>query len=352
MMGSNTTGDTGSTMRAAVLRSIGSPLMIEQIPVPQPGRGEVLIKVIACGVCHSDVHAVDGDWAVLPTLPLIPGHEITGTIVALGDAVDRYRVGEMVGVPWMYSSCGLCELCLAGMETICLAAESTGYSKPGGFAEYVVAPAAFIGRLPVGTDPFTMAPILCAGVTTYRALKRTAARPGQWVAIVGVGGLGHIAVQYASAMGLRVVGIDVSDDRLALASRLGAEIVVNSAAVDAISAIQDATGGVHAALVTATASAAFEQAVAMLRPAGTVCYIGMPGRESDLIRTSIAALIYGELTIRGSSVGTRSDLAEAIAFAASGHVTSTITVVDLADVNDALNDLRLGRTVGRTVLRL
>jgi alcohol dehydrogenase, propanol-preferring len=339
-------------MRAAVLRSIGSPLAIEDVLTPTAGRGELLIKVIACGVCHSDVHAVDGDWTPLPSLPLIPGHEVTGTVAAVGDDVSGFAVGELVGVPWMYSSCGTCELCLAGMETICLAAESTGYSKPGGFAEYLVAPAAFVGRLPDGCDPYAIAPILCAGVTTYRGLKRTGARPGQWVAVVGVGGLGHIAVQYARAMGLRVIAIDVADDKLALASSLGAEHVVNSREVDAAASVQALVGGAQAALVTATAPAAFEQAVGMLRPAGTVCYIGMPGGESDLIRTSIASLIYGELTIRGSSVGTRIDLAEAIAFAASGQVTSTINVVDLAEVNTALSDLRAGRTVGRTVLRI
>jgi alcohol dehydrogenase, propanol-preferring len=339
-------------MRAAVLRSIGSPLVIEDVPTPTPSRGELLVKVIACGVCHSDVHAVDGDWDPLPTLPLIPGHEVTGTVAAIGETVVGFAVGDLVGVPWMYSSCGTCELCLAGMETICLSAESTGYSKPGGFAEFLVAPAAYVGRLPDGCDPYAMAPILCAGVTTYRGLKRTGARPGQWVALVGVGGLGHIAVQYAKAMGLRVIAVDVADDKLALATSLGADYVVNSRSADAAASVQALIGGAHGALVTATAPAAFEQAVGMLRPAGTVCYIGMPGGESDLIRTSIASLIYGELTVRGSSVGTRIDLAEAIAFAASGQVTSTINVVDLTDVNVALDDLRAGRTVGRTVLRI
>jgi alcohol dehydrogenase, propanol-preferring len=339
-------------MRAAILRQIGERLAIEEVPTPTPQRGELLIKVIACGVCHSDVHAIDGDWTPLPNLPLIPGHEVTGTVASVGDGVEGFSVGDLVGVPWMFSSCGQCEWCLSGMETICPAAEATGYSKPGGYAEFVAAPAAYVGRLPDGCDPYTLAPILCAGVTTYRGLKRTGARPGQWIAIIGIGGLGHIAVQYARAMGLRVVAVDVDDSKLALASTHGAEILVNGRNADPVAAVQAATGGVHAALVTATAPVAFEQSIGMLRPAGTVCFIGLPGGESDQIRTSIASLVNAELTVRGSNVGTRVDLTEAIAFAASGLVTSEVSFVELDDINDALEDLRSGRTVGRTVLRL
>ena len=210
------------TMKAAVLHQLKTPLTIEQVPIPEPGHGELLIKVTACGVCHSDLHAVDGDWTPPPVIPLIPGHEVAGTVAKLGPGVTGFKPGDAVGVPWLYSACGHCEFCLAGMETICKQAEATGYTKPGGYAEYLVAPAAFVGRLPQGTDPYAMAPILCAGVTTYRGLKRTGARPGQWVAVVGIGGLGHIAIQYARAMGLRVAAVDVSEDKLELARSLGA----------------------------------------------------------------------------------------------------------------------------------
>ncbi len=220
-----TTSGRDGTMTAAVLHELGGGLEIERIPIPQPGYGDILIKVIACGVCHSDLHAVDGDWDPPPTLPLIPGHEVTGRVVGVGLGVDEFPVGSLVGVPWMYSSCGRCEVCLAGMETICPVTESTGYSKPGGYAEYLVAPAAFVATLPETVDPVAIAPILCAGVTTYRGLKRTGARPGQWVAIVGIGGLGHLAVQYAVAMGLRVVAVDVAADKLELARSQGASVV-------------------------------------------------------------------------------------------------------------------------------
>ena len=338
------------TMKAAVLHELKTPLKIERVPVPEPGHGDLLIKVTACGVCHSDLHAVDGDWTPPPVIPLIPGHEVAGKVAKIGPGVTGFKVGDEVGVPWLYSSCGHCEFCLAGMETICKSAEATGYTKPGGYAEYLVAPAAFVGRLPEGTDPYAMAPILCAGVTTYRGLKRTGARPGQWVAIVGIGGLGHIAIQYARAMGLRVAAVDVSNEKLELAKSLGAELVVNGAETDPVAAIQDKIGGTHAAVVTAVASRAFEQAVLMLRPGGTVAYIGLPGGKSDEIRASISAITNWELSVRGSNVGTRQDLNEAVAFAANGLVKATIRTVELEEINAVLEEMRKGRIVGRVVL--
>jgi propanol-preferring alcohol dehydrogenase len=340
------------TMKAAVLHALREPLRIERVPVPDPGHGDLLIKVTACGVCHSDLHAVDGDWTPAPVLPLIPGHEVAGKVAKLGPGVTGFSVGDEVGVPWMYSSCGQCEFCLAGMETICKSGEATGYTKPGGYAEYMVAPAAFVGRLPQGTDPYAMAPILCAGVTTYRGLKRTMARPGQWVAIVGIGGLGHIAIQYARAMGLRVAAVDVSNEKLALAKSLGAEVIVNGAETDPVAAIQEKIGGTHAAVVTAVASKAFEQAILMLRPGGTVAYIGLPGGKSDEIRASISAITNWELSVRGSNVGTRQDLNEAVAFAANGLVKATIRTVEIEEINAVLDEMRKGRIVGRVVLRM
>lgn len=340
------------TMKAAVLHELKTPLKIERVPVPEPGHGDLLIKVTACGVCHSDLHAVDGDWTPLPVIPLIPGHEVAGRVARVGPGVTGFKVGDEVGVPWLYSSCGQCEFCLAGMETICKSAEATGYTKPGGYAEYLVAPAAYVGRLPEGTDHYAMAPILCAGVTTYRGLKRTGARPGQWVAVVGIGGLGHIAIQYARAMGLRVAAVDVSNEKLELAKSLGAEIVVNGAETDPAAFIQDKIGGTHAAVVTAVASKAFEQAVLMLRPGGTVAYIGLPGGKSDEIRASISAITNWELSVRGSNVGTRQDLNEAVAFAANGLVKATIRTAELEQINEVLDEMRKGKIVGRVVLRL
>jgi propanol-preferring alcohol dehydrogenase len=238
------------------------------------------------------------------------------------------------------------------METICKSGEATGYSKPGGYAEYMIAPAAYVASLPADADLYGLAPILCAGVTTYRGLKRTGARPGQWIAILGIGGLGHIAVQYARAMGLRVAAIDIASDKLALAQSLGAEIMVNAKDEDPISAIQSRIGGAHGAIVTAVATKAFEQAILMLRPAGTVAYIGLPGGKSDEIRTSIAAITNWELSIRGSNVGTRYDLREAVSFATNGQVRATIRTAPLSAINAVLDEMKRGGIVGRVVLDL
>lgn len=338
------------TMKAAIQRKAGTPLKIEKLPIPQAGPGEILIKVTACGVCHSDLHAIDGDWTPGPALPLIPGHEVTGHVAAIGTGVKGFRLGDAVGVPWMYSACGQCEFCQAGMETICKSGEATGYSKPGGYAEFMVAEAKFVARLPKSADLYALAPILCAGVTTYRGLKRTKTRPGQWMAVIGIGGLGHIAVQYAVAMGMRVVAVDVDDVKLKLARKLGAEMTVNARKVDPVAEIQAKIGGTHGAVVTAVATQAFEQAIGMLRPAGTVAYIGLPGGKADQIRASISAITNWELTVTGSNVGTRLDLNEAVAFALNGLVKAKIRKAPLTQVNKIFNDMRKGKIVGRMVL--
>jgi propanol-preferring alcohol dehydrogenase len=337
-------------MKAAVLHKVRQKLKIETVPIPEPAHGEILIKVVACGVCHSDLHAVDGDWNPGPVLPLIPGHEVAGTVAGLGTGVAGFKVGQRVGVPWMFSACGVCEFCLAGMETICPKGEATGYSKPGGYAEYMVAPAAFVAKLSTRIDMHEMAPILCAGVTTYRGLKRTNTRPGQWVTIVGIGGLGHIAVQYARAMGMRVAAVDVSEEKLKLAKRLGAEFVADASKDDPAKLIQEKLGGTHGAIVTAVATRAFEQSIRMLRPGGTVSYIGLPGGKADEIRTSISAITNWELSVRGSNVGTRLDLNEAVAFATNGLVRAKIEKQPLKAVNSIFERMRRGKIVGRVVL--
>lgn len=338
------------TMRAAIQREAGAPLAIETVKRPAPGAGEVLIKVAACGVCHSDLHAVDGDWTPAPNYPLIPGHEVIGRVAAQGPGVSAPALGALVGVPWMYSACGRCRYCLAGMESICPSAEATGYTKPGGYAEYMIAPAEFVARLPDDADIVPLAPILCAGVTTYRGLKRSGARPGEWIAILGIGGLGHVAVQYARAMGLRVAAIDVDPDKLDLARTLGAEVTLDARAEDPVATLQARLGGVQAALVTAVATRAFEQAVAMLAPAGTAVYVGLPGGSADEVRLSIGAVANWERTVRGSNIGTRLDLAEAVDFAIRGLVEARVTTARLEDAPSVLDAMRAGRVLGRTVL--
>lgn len=339
-----------STMRAAVVTEFGKPLTIQEVPIPEPGPGEVLVKVMACGVCHTDLHAAEGDWPVRPTLPFIPGHEAAGIVAKLGPGVTNLREGDAVGVAWLHDACLHCEYCETGWETLCEQQHNTGYSCNGGFAEYVIAAAAFAARLPRDVDFTVIAPILCAGVTTYKGLKETEARPGEWVVVSGVGGLGHVGLQYAKAMGLKVVAVDVSADKLRLANELGADLAVDAGSGTAIEEVVEATGGgAHGVLVTAVSPPAFAQAIGMTRRRGTVSLVGLPPGHFP---TPIFDVVLKRITIRGSIVGTRRDLDEAIAFAADGKVNATIRTAPLEEINDIFAKLKEGRVDGRMVLDL
>jgi len=336
-------------MRAAVAHKFGAPLTVKEVPVPDPGPGQVLVRVVASGVCHTDLHAADGDWPVKPKLPFIPGHEGVGYVAALGAGVTSLREGDAVGVPWLHSACGECEYCLTGWETLCPRQQNTGYSVDGGFAEYLLAPAAYVGRLPDRVDFIQAAPILCAGVTTYKGLKETDTKPGDWVVISGVGGLGHLAVQYAKAMGLHVAAVDVADEKLELARELGAELTVNCASEDPAEKIQEETGGAHGVLITAVSPPAFRQGLGMLRRGGTCVLIGLPPGDFP---APIFDVVLKRLTVRGSIVGTRMDLQEALQFAAEGKVRSTVEAQPLEAVNEVFDRLRRGEVRGRVVLQL
>ena len=337
-------------MKAAVVHAFGKPLAIEEVPIPAPGLGEVLVKIVATGVCHTDVHAADGDWPVKPTPPFIPGHEGAGIVAALGAGVTNLKEGDPVGIAWLHDACGLCEYCITGWETLCAAQHNSGYSVNGSFAEYAIGAAAYVARLPESPDFAALAPILCAGVTTYKGLKETEARPGEWVAISGIGGLGHIAVQYAKAMGLHVVALDVTDDKLALARNAGADVTVNARSPDAVAQVLQATeGGAHGVLVTAVSPPAFGQALRFARRRGTVSLVGLPPGEFP---TPIFDVVLKRITIRGSIVGTREDLAEAIAFATEGKVHSHINLAQLEDINRIVSDLKKGDVDGRMVIAM
>ena len=209
------------TMKAAVVHEYGKPLAIEEVPVPEVRPGRILVKVEACGVCHTDLHAAEGDWPVKPPLPFIPGHEGAGTVAKVGPGVTSVKEGDRVGVPWLHTACGHCEYCMTGWETLCDGQQNTGYSVNGGFAEYVLADPDYVGHLPDGLDFAAAAPVLCAGITVYKGLKMTDTKPGDWVVVSGIGGLGHMAVQYAKAMGLHVIAVDISPEKLDLARSLG-----------------------------------------------------------------------------------------------------------------------------------
>jgi alcohol dehydrogenase, propanol-preferring len=338
------------TMQAAVVRAFGKPLTIEEVPIPTPGPGEVLVKIAATGVCHTDLHAADGDWPVKPTPPFIPGHEGAGVVAALGPGVTNLKEGDPVGIAWLHDACGTCEYCITGWETLCPAQRNSGYSVNGSFAEYAIGASGYVGRLPERPDFAALAPILCAGVTTYKGLKETEARPGEWVAISGIGGLGHIAVQYAKAMGLHVVALDVTDEKLALARQLGADVALNAKSPDLISQVMKATGGgAHGVLVTAVSPAAFAQALLLARSRGTVSLVGLPPGD---FATPIFDVVLKRITIRGSIVGTRNDLAEALAFAAEGKVRSHNHLAKLKDINGVFSDLKAGAVDGRIVMTM
>jgi propanol-preferring alcohol dehydrogenase len=337
-------------MKAAVVHAFGQPLTIEDVPVPTPGPGEVLVKIVATGVCHTDLHAADGDWPVKPTPPFIPGHEGAGIVVALGAGVTRLKEGDPVGIAWLHDACGGCEHCMTGWETLCEAQHDSGYSVNGTFAEYAIGTADYVGRLPNRPDFAALAPILCAGVTTYKGIKETEARPGEWLAISGIGGLGHVAIQYAKAMGLHVVALDVTEEKLALARSLGAELAINARAPDAAEQVVKQTGGgAHGVLVTAVSPPAFSQALHLVRRHGTVSLVGLPPGEFP---TPIFDVVLKRITIRGSIVGTRKDLAEALAFAAEGKVRAHIHQARLEDINTIFADLKAGKIDGRMVVNL
>jgi propanol-preferring alcohol dehydrogenase len=337
-------------MKAAVVRTFGKPLTIEEVPIPTPKRGEVLVKVIATGVCHTDLHAADGDWPAKPPLPFVPGHEGVGVIAAVGPDVDGLKEGDAVGIAWLHDACTQCEFCMTGWDSLCRHQRTSGYTVNGSFAEYAIGRAPYVGRLPPKTDFAEMAPILCAGVTTYKGIKETEAKPGEWIAISGIGGLGQLAIQYAKAMGLHVAALDVTEDKLALARASGADVAVNAKSPEAAASIVKETGGgAHGVLVTAVSPAAFGQALKLVRRKGTVALVGLPPGE---FATSIFNLVMNRITIRGSIVGGRQDLAEAIAFAAEGKVRARIHRSKLEHINQVFGDLKAGKVDGRMVLMM
>jgi len=338
---------TENTMRAAVVHQLGSPLTIDEIELPKPDHGQALVKLETSGVCHTDLHAAHGDWPVKPTPPFIPGHEGYGTVVALGAGVEDLEVGDKIGNAWLWSACGRCEYCRTGWETLCEDQRNGGYTVDGSFGSYMLVDAAYAARIPDGVDPVEVAPILCAGVTVYKGLKVTDTRPGQWVAISGIGGLGHVAVQYAIAMGLRVVAIDIDDAKLALATRLGAEVVVDARTADVVAEVQKATGGVHGVLVTAVHPKAFGQAIGLARRGGTIVFVGLPPGDFP---ASIFDIVLKGLTIRGSIVGTRQDMVEAIDFFARGLIHPVVHTAGLEQINDVFADMEQGRIDGRVVI--
>jgi propanol-preferring alcohol dehydrogenase len=335
-------------MQAAVVENFGSPLVLREWDIPSPGPGQIVVKTEACGVCHTDLHAAKGDWPLKPSLPFIPGHEAIGIVTALGAGVTIVKEGDRVGVPWLYSACGHCEYCLKAWETVCPDAQFGGYTKNGGFAEYILADPNYVAHIPAGLTPSEAAPLICAGITTYKGIKETGAKPGEWVAISGVGGLGHLAVQYAKAMGLLVCAIDIDEGKLNHAKRLGADLVFNAKAGDPAALLKKETGGgAHGVLITAPSLIAFKQGVGMTRRHGTCVLIGLPPGEFPVPLFDVVANC---ITIRGSFVGTREDMAETLAFATTGQVKADIEMQPLSAINQIFERLEHGDVASRVVI--
>src|SRR5215472_15120854 len=322
-------------MKAAVLHEFKKPLALEDVPRPLPEANELLIQVEACGVCHSDLHVADGDWpqfTPITKIPLILGHEIAGRVVQRGRAVHEFEIADRVGLPWIYWTCGECEFCREGNENLCSKQKITGVTVDGGFAEFVKAPSSHAVRIPDGLAAVEAAPLFCAGVTVYRALKRARVSAGQRLAIFGIGGLGHVAVQIARELGAEVIAVDMTDEKLQLAESLGAAHSYNATSKNVPKELR-AKGGVHVALVTSAAKAAYDTAFACVRPSGMLLAVGLP---ADQICLSPILMAAKEVRIQASAVGTRQDLGEVLALASKGRIRCRVRTRPLSDANLAL----------------
>jgi propanol-preferring alcohol dehydrogenase len=333
-------------MHAAVATSFTDPLTIEYRPIPSPGPGQVLVRLEACGLCHTDIHAVRGDWPVKPGLPFIPGHEGIGVVERLGDGVTSRIVGQRVALPWLGHACGDCRYCVDGRENLCESQYNTGYSFDGGYAEYALADARFASPVPDGIPPVEAAPLTCAGVTTYAAVKAAHVVPGERVAVFGVGGLGHLAVQYARLVGAQVIAVDVTEEKLALAQELGADHSINAANVDPVEAISQ-SGGADVAIVLAVAPTVFEQAFQSLNRGGRMVLVSLPA--DGTLSVPIFDTVLKGISIIGSIVGTRQDLAEVFALHAAGRTRVIAEERELHDVNRAMTEVLRGTVPARLV---
>jgi propanol-preferring alcohol dehydrogenase len=342
--------ETGTTTyRAAVVHDFHAPLAVEEVPWRELEPGQVRVKVEASGLCHTDIHAAHGDWPVKPSPPFVPGHEGVGIVTELGPGVSEVAVGDRVAMPWLGYACGTCDYCVSGWETLCHEQKNMGYSFDGGFGEYATAYGRYVVKVPEGVDPLDAAPITCAGVTTYKAVKVAGTRSSDLVAVFGVGGLGHLAIQYAAIAGGRVIAVDIFDEKLELARELGAEFTVNATKEDPIEAIQR-LGGADQAIALAVSPRAFEQAYGALRRGGTLVFVALP--TDNEVKLPIFETVLNGITIVGSIVGTRSDLREVFELHAAGKTRVIREVRSLEQVNESIADVEAGRVAARIVFEL
>jgi propanol-preferring alcohol dehydrogenase len=333
-------------MKAAVVTSFTEPLEIRELPIPTPGANQVLVQLETSGLCHTDIHAARGDWPVKPSPPFIPGHEGVGVVTELGDGARAALMGQRVAIPWLGSACGHCEYCMSGWETLCQSQENSGYSIDGTYAEYAVANGDYVVAVPDAVSSFDAAPLTCAGVTAYKAVKVSQARPSDLVAVFGIGGLGHLALQYAKVAGGTVVAVDLEEDKLALARKLGAEHTVNGADSDPVEEIQ-ILGGADVALSFAVSPRAMRQAFDALRPGGRLVLVAMP--KDNALSLPIFETVVKGISVVGSIVGSRLDLAEVFELHAAGRTTVVAESRKLDDVNACMDEVLAGKVSGRLV---
>jgi propanol-preferring alcohol dehydrogenase len=336
-------------VKAAVVTSFHAPLEIQNLPVPNPKPGEVLVRIETSGLCHTDIHAAHGDWPVKPNPPFVPGHEGVGRIVEMGANVTSRMIGQRVAIAWLGYACGTCRHCVGGWETLCEKQHNSGYSVDGAFAEYAVVPAAFATPVPDGVSSVDAAPLTCAGVTTYKAIKVAGVASAETVAIFGVGGLGHLALQYAKIAGGFTIGVDIEDSKLAMAAELGADHIVNARTEDPVKAIQQ-LGGADVVVALAASPASFDQAYRSLRRGGRLVCVALPGDNATLKLPIFDTVLNGK-TVIGSIVGTRNDLADVFALHAAGRTRVISVDRKLDDVNQAMTDVLTGQVPARIVFQ-
>jgi len=326
--------------KAAVAHEFGAPLKIEERPVPEPAAGQVVVRMEASGLCHTDIHACHGDWPVKPKLPLVPGHEGVGRVVAVGSEVHgAIAEGDRVAIPWLGYACGECRYCNDGRETLCERQLNSGYGIDGAYAEYAAAFARHVVKVPDAVEPLAAAPLTCAGVTTYKAVKVSGARPSMLAAVFGVGGLGHLAVQYAQIAGCAVVAVDIHEDKLELAKTLGADYTINVTEQDPVEEIKK-LGGADVAIATAVSPSAFEQAYASMARGGTLVFVGLPAQNE--VHLPIFETVLNGITIKGSIVGTHHDLEEVFSLHQLGRTRVICETRHLDQVNDAFKEVEDG----------
>lgn len=336
-------------MRTAVVTSFTDPLVIQERDIPTPDRHQVVVRLEASGLCHTDIHAAAGDWPVKPSPPFVPGHEGVGIVEAKGGDVRFVEVGQRVAIPWLGEACGRCDHCVCGWETLCLEQKNSGYAVDGAYAEYALAHGDYVVAVPDGVDPLDAAPLACAGVTTYKALKVGQAGPGTRVLISGIGGLGHLALQYANVFGAETIAVDVTDAKLDLAGELGADHVIDARTADVAAEVQ-ALGGADAAIGVAVSNAAFQAAYGSLRRGGRLVLVALP--SDGKLELPVFDMVLGGKKVIGSIVGTREDLAEVYRLHQRGQTRVIRESRELEQVNECFEEVRSGKVSARLVFDL